>query len=60
MNKQILLYSCFVLFGTFISSVSQVILKKASGKKYDSFIKEYLNPLVIIAYAIFLGQRYVL
>lgn len=46
-------YVLVLIFGTFISSISQVMLKKASQKQYDSVIKEYLNPLVIIAYAIF-------
>lgn len=53
MNKELLLYSCLSLFGTFISAISQVLLKKAAMRKYDSKIKEYLNPLVIIAYGIF-------
>lgn len=53
MNSQIMLYSCLILFGTFISAVSQVILKKSANKKYDSFIKEYLNAPVISAYSIF-------
>ena len=52
MNKTFL-YSLFVLFGTFISAVSQVMLKKAAMKQYDSPIQEYLNPLVIGAYTIF-------
>ncbi|MCF0142870.1 MAG: multidrug ABC transporter, partial [Parasporobacterium sp.] len=52
-DKSILLYSGFVFFGTFISAVSQVMLKKAADKEYDSPIKEYLNPLVIGAYTIF-------
>ena len=47
------LYAGFILIGTFISSVSQVMLKKASQKTYKSWIYEYLNPMVIIAYAIF-------
>lgn len=34
------------------ASVSQLFLKKSSMKKYDSIIKEYLNPLVICGYAI--------
>lgn len=46
-------YAAILVLGTFISSYSQVLLKKAAGKKYDSFIKEYLNPYVIIAYMIF-------
>ncbi len=44
-----------ILLGTFISSVSQVILKKSAAKQYPSRIKEYLNPLVITAYAMFFG-----
>lgn len=56
MDKQILSYSCFSLVGVFISAVSQVLLKKAAMKKYDSVIKEYLNPLVIFAYAIFFAS----
>lgn len=58
MNKQILLYSCFILLGVFISAVSQVMLKKASQKKYDSVIKEYLNPLVVFAYVLFVGTTF--
>lgn len=42
-----------LLLSVFIASVSQVMLKKAAMKKYDSWIKEYLNPLVIIAYGLF-------
>lgn len=46
-------YALCMLLGTFISSVSQVMLKKAALKKYDNIIKEYLNAPVIIAYVIF-------
>lgn len=53
MNNTLLIYSCFILFGTFISAISQVMLKKSTQKTYESRIKEYLNPLVISAYAIF-------
>ncbi len=53
MNSKVLFYSCFLLIGIFISAVSQVMLKKAALKKYDSPIKEYLNPLVISAYGLF-------
>ncbi len=55
MNKTTLLYSCVLLAGVFISAISQVMLKKAAMKTYPSKIREYLNPLVIIAYAIFVG-----
>ena len=46
-------YALIVLLGVFISAISQVMLKKSAVKKYDSRIKEYLNPLVIFAYFIF-------
>lgn len=59
MDKQLLTYCCISLFGVFISAVSQVLLKKAAMKKYDSVIKEYLNPRVIIAYVIFVGATFV-
>ena len=49
--------SCIILMltGTFISSVSQIILKKAAEKEYSSKLAEYLNAPVIIAYLIFFG-----
>lgn len=53
MNKELLLYALVMLFGTFISAVSQVLLKKAALREYDSKIKEYMNPLVVIAYTVF-------
>lgn len=53
MNRTVILYSCILLLGVFISALSQVILKKAALKKYDSVIKEYLNFPVIFAYFIF-------
>ena len=46
-------YVLLILVAFFLSSVSQVMLKKASQKQYDSVIKEYLNPLVIFAYLLF-------
>ncbi len=53
MNRQLLAYAALMLAGTFISSVAQVLLKKASQREYGSFWKEYLNIRVIVAYAIF-------
>ena len=53
MNHRVLLYACLVLFGTFISAVSQVILKKEATKEHKSFVQEYLNAPVVIAYSIF-------
>ncbi len=53
MSSEVLFYSGILLLGVFISSISQVMLKKASLKKYDNFLQEYLNPLVLGAYVIF-------
>lgn len=36
-----------------ISAFSQVLLKIAANRTYESRLKEYLNPLVIGAYGIF-------
>ncbi len=58
MNKTEIYYSLFLLAGVFASSISQVMLKKAALKKYDSKIKEYLNPLVFFAYVIFVGTTF--
>ena len=54
MNEKILFAAIFV-FGVFISSVSQIILKKAAQKEYPNKIREYLNARVIFAYIIFFG-----
>ena len=53
MNKTLLIYACIMLFGTFISAISQVILKKAAAKTYENKIREYVNLPVISAYTIF-------
>ena len=55
MDKRVLSYAVLILIGTFISSVAQVMLKKAARRQYASFWQEYLNPRVIIAYVIFFG-----
>ena len=44
---------CLLLLSVFISSVSQIILKKAADKTYESTLKEYMNPMVIGAYGRF-------
>ena len=49
-------YACLSLVGVFVSSVSQVLLKKSANREHDSTIREYLNPLVISAYALFVGS----
>lgn len=58
MNTRVMLYATLIIIGTFISSVAQVMLKKAAMKEYDSSIKEYINPTVIFAYAIFFGSTF--
>ena len=57
MNKTVLIYSCVLLVGVFVSAISQVLLKKAAMKHYENHLKEYLNPMVIFAYAMFVGTN---
>lgn len=45
-----------LLISVLISSFSQILLKISANKEHGSRIKEYLNPLVITAYAMFLGS----
>ena len=58
MSKSEIFYSSFLVMGVFISSVSQIILKKSAKKEHGSFIKEYLNPYVIGAYFIFFAATF--
>ena len=48
-------YAGVLLLSVLISAISQVMLKKSALKTYDDPIKEYLNPLVIFAYVLFVG-----
>ena len=57
MNNKVL-FSLIFIFGVFISSLSQIILKKSAMSQYESKIKEYLNPKVIFAYTIFFGATF--
>lgn len=50
------IYVLFFLLSVFISSVSQIILKKSASIQYENKIKEYLNPRVICAYGLFFGS----
>lgn len=47
-----------MLFGVLIADFSQIMLKKAADRSYDKWWKQYLNPLVICAYAI-LGLSFI-
>ncbi|MBR5088773.1 MAG: EamA family transporter [Ruminiclostridium sp.] len=53
--SEMFIFSCIIVLSAFIASVSQIMLKKSAQKTYSSRIKEYLNPLVIVAYAMFFG-----
>lgn len=55
MDKELLLYTLILTGSVFISSVSQILLKKAAGKKYPNKLREYLNPFVITGYLLFFG-----
>lgn len=52
-------YVVAFLFGVLISSFSQILLKIEARKEHKSFIQEYLNPRVIVAYAFFFGATLV-
>lgn len=58
MNKQTMIHAAVLLLGAFISAFSQVMLKKAALKTYESKWKEYMNPLVIFAYVLFVGTTF--
>ncbi len=46
-------YVIIFLISVFISSVSQVVLKKSAKQQHESRVKEYLNSRVIGAYGMF-------
>lgn len=46
-------FSLLYLFSVFMSSVSQVLLKKSAQSPHDGALREYLNWRVITAYGIF-------
>lgn len=48
-----MIYMIVFLISVFVSSVSQIILKKSAGKQYTNPLAEYLNPKVITAYGMF-------
>lgn len=58
MEKPMLFYVGLLLLGVFLSAISQVMLKKAALRQYSSKLREYLNPLVIVAYMIFVGTTF--
>lgn len=54
MSCRLILYSAIILISTFIGAVSQVLLKKSALQSYSSRTREYLNPFVVVSYALFL------
>lgn len=46
-------YVIIFLISVFISSVSQILLKKSARKQYTNLLREYLNLRVITAYGMF-------
>lgn len=48
-----IIHILILISGVFISSVSQIILKKSADKEYPNKIREYLNVPIILAYTIF-------
>lgn len=49
-----MILSVAVLFGSVIlSAYAQILLKKSALRRYDSRVREYLNPLVVGGYGIF-------
>ena len=52
-NPELIWNLCLILFGVLIAALSQIMLKKAALKTYSHWIRQYLNPLVILAYGLF-------
>ena len=53
--SELALYSGLMVLSSLIAAASQIMLKKSAQKQYPSKLREYLNPLVIIAYVLFFG-----
>lgn len=52
MNKYYLFMVCAVV----VSSFSQILLKKSAKQQHATFLREYLNPYVIIGYAMMVAS----
>ena len=48
-----MIYITIFLISVFVSSVSQIILKKSAQKEYSNIVQEYINPRVIFSYGLF-------
>ena len=59
MNHKLLLFAGIYLISVFISSVSQVLLKKSAEREHKNALAEDLNLRVIVAYMLFFGATLV-
>ena len=59
MNHKLLLFAGIYLISVFISSVSQVLLKKSAEREHKNALAEDLNLRVIVAYMLFFGATWV-
>ena len=53
MENSVLIYSGILLGSVFVSAISQVMLTISASREHESAIREYANPLVVGAYALF-------
>ncbi len=53
MTSNTLIGSSLVMVALLISAFSQILLKLSAKKKYQNAWQEYINPLVITAYAMY-------
>ena len=51
--NEIIIFSAVMVFGVFLAGCSQILLKIAAKKTYNSRLSEYLNVKVVFAYALF-------
>ena len=53
MSNTVLIYSLILLGSVLVSAISQVMLKISANREHASTVREYANPLVVGAYALF-------
>ena len=53
------LFYLLIIVGIFVSSCSQLLLKKSAVKTHQSLIAEFINWRVILAYSIFLISLFI-
>lgn len=46
----------FLLLSVLVAACSQILLKKSAQKTYPNVIREYVNPYVILGYAMMVGS----